>query len=54
MYRFSRRYGKLIEPLLNKEGEVAFYKMLLKFQKRHPVFDAKKVMHRLYPLFIFE
>jgi hypothetical protein len=27
-----------------------FYQMLLKFEKRHPSFNAKKMMVKLYPL----
>jgi hypothetical protein len=35
---------------LNNDEMISFYQMLLKFEKRHPSFDAKKMMVKLYPL----
>lgn len=31
-----------------------FYRMLLKFEKRHPDFNAKKLIQKLYPTFDIE
>jgi inorganic pyrophosphatase/exopolyphosphatase len=31
-----------------------FYRMLLKFEKRHPDFNAKKLIQKLYPTFDVE
>jgi hypothetical protein len=34
---------------LNNDETISFYQMLLKFEKRHPSFDANKMMIKLYP-----
>jgi hypothetical protein len=43
--------------ILTKSAEIkwsekelkSFYKMLLKFKKHHPAFDAKRLFEKLYP-----
>jgi len=48
--RFKRKYLKVKEFSSNSD-EVFFYKMLLKFEKRHPEFNAANMMLKLYPSF---
>ena len=33
----------------DKKNIEKFYRMLLKFEKRHPDFNAKKMIQKLYP-----
>jgi hypothetical protein len=33
----------------DKKNIEKFYRMLLKFEKRHPDFNAKKLIQKLYP-----
>jgi|AACY02.14.fsa_nt_gi hypothetical protein len=49
MKRFKKKIYKLKEMSLNNDEMISFYQMLLKFEKRHPSFDAKKMMAKLYP-----
>jgi hypothetical protein len=49
MKRFKKKIYKLKEMSLNNDKMISFYQMLLKFEKRHPSFDVKKMMIKLYP-----
>ncbi len=49
MKRFKKKFYKLKETSLNNDEIISFYKMLLKFEKRHPDFNAKMMIHKLYP-----
>jgi hypothetical protein len=49
MKRFKKKIYKFKEMSLNNDEMISFYQMLLKFEKRHPSFDAKKMMVKLYP-----
>jgi hypothetical protein len=50
MNRFKKKIYKFKEMSLNNDETISFYQMLLKFEKRHPSFNAKKMMIKLYPL----
>lgn len=54
MKRFERKWHKLKETSLNTNEIRSFYKMLLKFEKRHPDFNAKIMMQKLYPTIDFD
>lgn len=49
MKRFNKKNYKITELSFKTEDVRAFYKMLLKFEKRHPDFNAKKMIQKLYP-----
>ena len=49
MRRLRKITSKSKDSKLDEKGVKEFYKMLLKFEKRHPTFNAKKVFIRLYP-----
>lgn len=49
MKRFNKKFYKKMSPTPSNLELVAFYKMLLKFEKRHPDFSAIKMMKKLYP-----
>ena len=49
MKPFKKKIYKLKEMSLNNDEMISFYQMLLKFEKLHPSFDAKKMMIKLYP-----
>jgi hypothetical protein len=38
----------------DKKNIEKFYRMLLKFEKRHPDFNAKKLIQKLYPTIDFD
>lgn len=40
---------KSLETKIDQKDLKEFYKMLLKFEKRHPQFSAQNVLLRLYP-----
>jgi sulfur transfer protein SufE len=46
LFHKKKQMSSKMDSLSDKEN---FYKMLLKFEKRHPSFDAKKMMIKLYP-----
>jgi hypothetical protein len=46
----SSRISKENSVVVNDKKSIEkFYRMLLKFEKRHPDFDAKKLIQKLYP-----
>lgn len=62
VYQFitETEFQKMIKKLKNNQIKSAetkwsekelksFYKMLLKFKKHHPAFDAKRLFEKLYP-----
>lgn len=52
MKRLQRSSSKSKENsvvLKDKKNIEKFYRMLLKFEKRHPDFNAKKLILKLYP-----
>lgn len=52
MKRLQRYFQKSKENSVvvnDKKSIEKFYRMLLKFEKRHPDFDAKKLIKKLYP-----
>jgi hypothetical protein len=49
MRRLRKITSKSKDSKLDEKGVKEFYKMLLKFEKRHPTFNAKNVFIRLYP-----
>lgn len=52
MKRLPRNFSKIKENsvvLKDKKNIEKFYRMLLKFEKRHPEFNAKKLIQKLYP-----
>lgn len=52
MKRLQRYFQKSKENsvvVIDKKSIEKFYRMLLKFEKRHPDFDAKKLIKKLYP-----
>lgn len=50
MKSFKKKTYKLKDMSSNNDAIFSFYQMLLKFEKRHPSFSAKKMMVKLYPL----
>jgi hypothetical protein len=52
MKRLQRSFSKSKENSVvsnDKKNIENFYRMLLKFEKRHPDFNAKKLIQKLYP-----
>lgn len=52
MKRLPRNFSKIKENSVvskDKKNIEKFYRMLLKFEKRHPEFNAKKLIQKLYP-----
>lgn len=52
MKRLQRSFPKSKENNVvsnDKKKIEKFYRMLLKFEKRHPDFNAKKLIQKLYP-----
>jgi hypothetical protein len=49
MRRLRKTTSKSKDSKLDEKGVKEFYQMLLKFEKRHPTFNAKNVFIRLYP-----
>ncbi len=52
MKRLQRSFPKSKENSVvekDKKNIEKFYRMLLKFEKRHPDFNAKKLIQKLYP-----
>ena len=50
MKRLPRNFSKIKEnSVVSKDKIEKFYRMLLKFEKRHPEFNAKKLIQKLYP-----
>lgn len=52
MKRLPRNFLKIKENSVvskDKKNIEKFYRMLLKFEKRHPEFNAKKLIQKLYP-----
>jgi sulfur transfer protein SufE len=47
LFHKKKQMASKMDSLSDKEY---FYQMLLKFEKRHPSFNAKKMMVKLYPL----
>jgi hypothetical protein len=45
-FRISKENSVVVN---DKKSIEKFYRMLLKFEKRHPDFDAKKLIQKLYP-----
>jgi hypothetical protein len=45
-FRISKEDSVVVNDKKNIEK---FYRMLLKFEKRHPDFNAKKLIQKLYP-----
>lgn len=45
-FRISKENSVASNDIKNIEK---FYRMLLKFEKRHPDFNAKKLIQKLYP-----
>ena len=57
MKRLHRSFPKGKENCVvnnDKKSIEKFYRMLLKFEKRHPDFNAKKLIQKLYPTFDIE
>ena len=57
MKRLQRSFSKSKENSVvsnDKKNIEKFYRMLLKFEKRHPDFNAKKLIQKLYPTFDIE
>ena len=52
MKRLPQNFSKIKENSVvskDKKNIEKFYRMLLKFEKRHPEFNAKKLIQKLYP-----
>lgn len=49
MKRVRKISRKSLETKIDQKDLKEFYKMLLKFEKRHPQFSAQNVFIRLYP-----
>ncbi len=49
LQRYFQRSKDNSVVVIDKKSIEKFYRMLLKFEKRHPDFDAKKLIKKLYP-----
>jgi hypothetical protein len=47
--KFKNNQSKSAEPKWSEKELKSFYKMLLKFKKHHPDFDAKRLFDKLHP-----